>query len=73
VAVASAPAWIQRRRVLARPGMNAARLAQIRALQIPDAEKRRRADIVIPTGGTRARTAAIVRQLTACLTAKAVR
>jgi len=73
IAVVSAPAWVQRRRVLARPGMTPGRLARIRALQVPDAEKRARADHVIPTGVLRTRTAAIVRQLTACLAGKAVR
>lgn len=48
--VVSAPAHIQRWRVLARPGVTAERLAQILAKQMPDAEKRRRADIVIPSG-----------------------
>jgi dephospho-CoA kinase len=73
IAVVSAPAWVQRRRVLARPGMTMARLARIRALQTPDPEKRARAHHVIPTGVAKARTAAIVRQLTACLRAQAVR
>lgn len=73
IAVVSAPAWMQRARVLARPGMTAARLARIRALQLPDAEKRARADFVIPTGTTRVRTRAAVRQLTACLRARAAR
>jgi dephospho-CoA kinase len=73
IAVVSAPAWVQRRRVLARPGMTAGRLARIRALQLPDAEKRARADYVIPTAAQRTRTAAIVRQLAACLAAEAVR
>jgi dephospho-CoA kinase len=73
IAVVSAPAWVQRRRVLARPGMTMARLARIRALQTTDAEKKRRADHVIPTGVTRARTAEAVRQLAACLRARAVR
>lgn len=50
VAVVSAPAWLQAQRVLRRPGMTAAKLAAIRARQMPDAEKRRRADFVIPTG-----------------------
>ena len=50
VCVVSAPGFIQARRVLARPGMTAEKLAQIRARQMPDALKRRRADIVIPTG-----------------------
>ena len=73
VAVVSAPAWMQRARVLARPGMTAGRLARIRALQTPDAEKRARADFVIETGTTRDRTRRAVRQLTACLRARAVR
>ncbi len=50
VAVVSCPAFLQAQRVLARPGMTAERLAQIRAKQMPDRDKRRRADFVIPTG-----------------------
>lgn len=50
VAVVSAHALIQQQRVLARPGMTLERLKQIRAKQMPDAEKRRRADYVIPSG-----------------------
>jgi dephospho-CoA kinase len=46
----SAPAFIQALRVLKRPGMTAERLAQIRSQQMPEAEKRRRADFVVPTG-----------------------
>lgn len=67
VIVVSAAPWQQRRRVLARPGMDAARLARVRRLQTPDAVKRRRADFVIATGVERARTAAQVRRLIACL------
>ncbi|MBV8168701.1 MAG: dephospho-CoA kinase [Alphaproteobacteria bacterium] len=48
--VVSAPAWLQRQRVLRRPGMTAEKLAGILAKQMPDAQKRRRADAVIPTG-----------------------
>lgn len=48
--VVSAPALVQRQRALARPGMNAAKLAGILARQVPDAVKRRRADFVVPTG-----------------------
>jgi len=50
VAVVVAPAFLQRQRVLRRPGMTAARLAAIRAQQLPDALKTRRADFVVPTG-----------------------
>lgn len=50
VVVVSAPARVQRARVLARPGMTAARLAAVLAHQMPDTEKRRRADVVIETG-----------------------
>lgn len=69
VAVVSAPAAIQRARVLARPGMTEARFGAIVARQMPDAEKRRRADFVVPTGGKIDETRAAVAALVACLAA----
>jgi dephospho-CoA kinase len=53
VIVVSAPRAVQLRRVLARPGMTQERLAAILARQMPDREKRRRADLVVPTGLSR--------------------
>ncbi len=67
VVVVSAPADVQRARVLARPGMTEARLAQILALQVPDAVKRARADYVIDTGASLAETEAAVLALVATL------
>ncbi|MGE0718137.1 MAG: dephospho-CoA kinase [Alphaproteobacteria bacterium] len=50
VIVVSAPAFLQRQRVMRRKGMTEARYRGILAKQVPDAEKRRRADVVVPTG-----------------------
>jgi dephospho-CoA kinase len=55
VAVVSAHAFVQAQRVLRRPGTTPARLAAIRSRQLPDRDKRRRADFVIPTGLDRRR------------------
>ena len=50
MAVVSAPAMVQRARVLSRPGMTPERLEDILAQQVPDGDKRFLADFVIPTG-----------------------
>ncbi len=67
VIVVSAPPFIQRARVLRRPGMTDAKMQAILARQLPDAEKRRRADFVVHTGLNKAHTlrqlAGIVRLL----------
>ncbi len=49
VVVASAPVPVQRERVLARPGMTADKLGHILSRQMPDAEKRAKADFVVET------------------------
>ncbi len=49
VVVVSAPATMQRERVLSRPGMTEERFAAVLAKQLPDEEKRRRADFVVDT------------------------
>lgn len=61
ILVVSAPAMVQRQRVLRRPDMTPAKLAQILSRQMPDREKRRRATLVIPTHMGFAATAARVR------------
>ena len=68
IAVVSAPAEVQRERVLARPGMTGDKLDRILARQIPDADKRARADFVIDTGGPLDETRRAVRRIVHCLT-----
>lgn len=65
VVVVSAPRFLQRQRVLRRPGMSEERLASILARQMPDTEKRRRADFVVPTGLGRAETLRHIKQIVA--------
>ena len=67
IIVVSAPADIQRRRVLLRPGMTEQKLDAILARQLPDAIKRERADFVIETGGDLSTTEEQVRHILACL------
>jgi len=68
IAVVSMPEEVQRKRVLARPGMTAEKLDRILSRQMPDEDKRARADFVIPTGCSLGETRASVRRIIACLT-----
>lgn len=69
IAVVSAPGAIQRQRVLARPGWSDKKLDHILSRQIPDQEKRKRADFVIDTNRglehAKAQVELLIQQLTA--------
>jgi dephospho-CoA kinase len=67
VIVVSAPASLQRERVLARPDMTAEKFEQILSRQMPDKEKRERADFVVDTSGPLEETRAQVDKILACL------
>ena len=67
VIVVSAPLEVQRERVLERSGMTEEKLASILARQMPDEEKRLRADFVIDTGTDLSTTEAQVRDIITCL------
>ena len=66
IAVVSAPLWVQRRRVLARPAMTASKFRAIRRLQTPDRIKRRRADFIIDTGRPKSVMRAQISRIISC-------
>ncbi|UHC19020.1 dephospho-CoA kinase [Methylobacterium currus] len=70
VAVVTAPPEVQRARVLARPGMTEDAFAQILTKQMPDAEKRRRADFLIETDRGFPQAEAQVEAVIAAVTAR---
>jgi dephospho-CoA kinase len=67
VIVVSAPAEKQHERVMGRAGMTLEKFDQILARQLPDAQKRERADFVVDTSGSLAETRDQVRSILACL------
>jgi len=70
IAVVSAPAWMQRKRVMRRPGMTFAKLKAIRRLQVPDRVKRARADFIIETGRPKSATHRQIRAIASCFRAR---
>jgi len=62
VLVVTAPPFVQRARVLGRPGMSPEKFAAIVSQQVPDVEKRRRADFIAPTGMGKRATLNAIRQ-----------
>ena len=66
IAVVSAPAWMQTKRVMRRQGMTRAKLKAIRRLQVPDRVKRARADFIIETGRPKSETHRQIRSIASC-------
>ena len=67
IIVVSAPEHVQRARVMARSGMSAEKFESLLARQMPDSEKRERADFVVDTSGDLSTTEAQVRDIMTCL------
>ncbi|WP_422059388.1 dephospho-CoA kinase [Sphingopyxis sp.] len=70
IAVVSAPAWMQTKRVMRRRGMTHAKLKAIRRLQVPDRVKRARADFIIETGRPKSETHRQIRAIASCFRAR---
>jgi dephospho-CoA kinase len=73
IGVVSCPAFLQEQRVMARDGMTRGKLEAIRRRQMADAEKRRRADFVVPTGAGRRLALRRLKQAIASLEDKVIR
>lgn len=69
-ALASAPFHLQAARVLKRPGMSEEKFFQILNSQMPDHEKRSRADFILPTGLGKAYTMKAVKKMLTAITVK---
>jgi dephospho-CoA kinase len=63
VITVSAPSFVQRARVLARPGMTEQKFASILAKQVPDREKCRKSDFVVQTGNGRLESLSAIRKI----------
>jgi dephospho-CoA kinase len=63
----TAPQFLQRQRVLSRPGMTPEKLAGIQARQMPEAEKRRRAGFIVMTGLDKGQTLRALRRIVTLL------
>src|SRR5262249_18374881 len=73
VIVVTAPSDIQRERALARPGMTPDKLDAIHARQVPDAEKREKANFIVETGKGREHAMEAVKRVVATLRSQAAK